>query len=228
MSAETLRKAAAILRERAAESEPGPWDGELDGYSSSVWREEADGQPIPIAHRASEREATYIATMHPGVGLALADVLDASAGVWAAAEQAPRPDSQLGLLAHLARLVLGFDEAPRDRGVERLHGRVQPRQPRIRSDVMSIKPVTYHTVTCDEPGCSRDTSEVSDYSAWSDAGSARDNWIDNDGIVLNDGRAFCWAHSLDKRCVSCDYEGDAVSKNDSDEYECADCIDGAS
>ena len=96
MSADTLRRAAALLRERADAATPGPWSAadeyglipEADpawcisqmrpGYQSmsptegyvgdvaEVWCERKDACP----------DADYIATMHPGVGLALADWLD--------------------------------------------------------------------------------------------------------------------------------------------------------
>lgn len=91
MSAERLREAAKVLRERAQAATPGPWGviDEVDGIRA--------GQPVVVsATKSGDRYArrvvsvgqtrphvqpaipnvAYIATMHPGVGLALADWLD--------------------------------------------------------------------------------------------------------------------------------------------------------
>lgn len=77
-AAEELREAARLLRERAEKATPGPW-ASLDGGDRLVaWKPDGDGdfdyvidEPIGNADNAD-----YIALMHPGVGLALADFLD--------------------------------------------------------------------------------------------------------------------------------------------------------
>jgi len=91
MSAAELRKAAETLRELTQNTTPAPWrhtDSEVvdDVFDAGLvvvgpesdpialvsddWYEDQDGEPTPW------HDATYIATMHPGVGLALADWLD--------------------------------------------------------------------------------------------------------------------------------------------------------
>lgn len=70
MSAARLREAARVLRERAEAATPGPWEMFRDPIGIHV---ESGGERGLIA------DAVYIATMHPGVGLALADWLDTAA-----------------------------------------------------------------------------------------------------------------------------------------------------
>ena len=94
MSTERLRGAAKVLREVAQAATPGPWDasqmpaecGEesmgiqsLRGFSVIN-----DAPPFgnTTASYAKSEDATFIATMHPGVALALADVLDGAASRW--------------------------------------------------------------------------------------------------------------------------------------------------
>lgn len=82
MSADRLREAAKVLRERAQGTS---WVPECGGW----WRPE--DQPrrrlpaqvaeadVNVAECHYPPNADYIATMHPGVGLALADWLDTAA-----------------------------------------------------------------------------------------------------------------------------------------------------
>lgn len=78
MSAETLRRAAALMRERAeaATQTAAPWGVDEIG---GIWGQEADGQPIPIANNATDADAEHIASWHPAVALAVADWLEAKA-----------------------------------------------------------------------------------------------------------------------------------------------------
>ena len=78
---QSLRDAAKVLRERAQKATPGPWTVE-DRFGSDVDR--AYVMPLqPDIHSYVsaggspdlDEDAPYIATMHPGVGLALADWL---------------------------------------------------------------------------------------------------------------------------------------------------------
>lgn len=87
MSAEILREAAALMRERAeaATRMHMPWDAE----DEEVWTQENDGQPVFIGGRMSPRDAMHIASWHPAVALAVADQLDAMAAVVAEAEGSP-------------------------------------------------------------------------------------------------------------------------------------------
>lgn len=86
MSAEELRQAAETLRARAIDATPGPWEsGErcIWGLTLSPNRTDevvVDG-PGGEGGVTSTEDADYIATMHPGVGLALADWLSHYAAV---------------------------------------------------------------------------------------------------------------------------------------------------
>jgi hypothetical protein len=86
MSASDLRKAAETLRERANAATPGPWAMGTTGIEcGDHWHVLAFESMQAVCHIRSDdgdnedqrpRDAGYIATMHPGVGLALADLLD--------------------------------------------------------------------------------------------------------------------------------------------------------
>jgi hypothetical protein len=81
-SAAELRKAAATLRERALLASQGPW--ESDQRRMTVWADHGDCQVVRSDVDGPDADLDYIATMHPGVGLALADWLDtAGADLWA-------------------------------------------------------------------------------------------------------------------------------------------------
>lgn len=113
MGADRLREAARVLREVAAGAEPGPWEvrgGGLIARASSsprfVWppHATADGQYWEGQREHNRATATYIATMHPGVALALADWLDDTATEVASGATY----SQDAL--RLADLILGADQ----------------------------------------------------------------------------------------------------------------------
>ena len=83
MSADRLREAARVLRERAEAATPGPWlhipasvcgPGTLGGGMTGDPEEH-----VYMGNQHPPEDAAYIATMHPGVGLALADWLDTAA-----------------------------------------------------------------------------------------------------------------------------------------------------
>jgi len=91
VSADRLREAARVLRERAGAIGAAPWcareelaeviPGQAGGsmyYRSSVYGFDSwqKGNTPYIASANSMTGAAYIATMHPGVGLALADWLN--------------------------------------------------------------------------------------------------------------------------------------------------------
>lgn len=81
MSAEILRRAAALMRERAGAATWTlmPWGVDEVG---AVWAQEADGQPVPISSRSTDNDAEHIASWHPVVALAVADWLEQTAGDW--------------------------------------------------------------------------------------------------------------------------------------------------
>jgi hypothetical protein len=80
--ADELRTAAETLRKLAATATPGPWEGVVDRHqrgevNASVW---ADSIGYYVTEQISsgdrhEVDAAYIAVMHPGVGLLLAEWL---------------------------------------------------------------------------------------------------------------------------------------------------------
>lgn len=80
MSAETLREAARVLRERAGAATRGPWFTDEAGTNGVFTEARVSGTSEDVAYAAAGwgRVGTdhYIATMHPGVGLALADLLE--------------------------------------------------------------------------------------------------------------------------------------------------------
>lgn len=82
-----LRAAAQLLREHAAAATPGPWRTRGD-YPETVYSDTASGIVDVIAGSRwggeasvfdNEHDAAWIAVMHPGIGEALADWLDATA-----------------------------------------------------------------------------------------------------------------------------------------------------
>lgn len=83
MSAEMLRRAAALMRERAEAATPGPWmTGVEQGEAylvEALLADQGNGQPgyriiARVPHR--QRDRNHIASWHPAVALAVADLLD--------------------------------------------------------------------------------------------------------------------------------------------------------
>lgn len=99
MSAERLREAARVLRERAEAATPGPWAlFDDDSYGPPNLDEPMLCSHAPIVRNIvvengeiTRPNADYIATMHPGVGLALADWLDKYADLLDRARDINRP-----------------------------------------------------------------------------------------------------------------------------------------
>lgn len=93
MSAERLREAARVLRERAEGATPGPWTrdasyaGNGDLLSENIVHSQwdvaschgADVAPEDGRHLQARADADYLSTMNPTVALAVADWLDATA-----------------------------------------------------------------------------------------------------------------------------------------------------
>lgn len=77
MSAELLREAACLMRERAEAATPGPWEAFGDHL---VWPSEkgpAANDPIlAMFGEAHDESATHIASWHPAVAIAVADWLE--------------------------------------------------------------------------------------------------------------------------------------------------------
>jgi len=98
MSADRLRAAAKVLRERTMLAALGPWTAEIH-EDGRAWIGQHRNEHMLAAH-GHPRTAEYIVTMHPGVGLALADWLD----------DAAREAEEVGENHHAARvadLILG-------------------------------------------------------------------------------------------------------------------------
>ena len=80
MTADRLRQAARVLRERA---EATSWSPECGGWwrpdDQPPWAAKVAEADIDVAECRFPPNADYIATVHPGVGLALADWLDKTA-----------------------------------------------------------------------------------------------------------------------------------------------------
>ena len=77
MSAERLREAAALMRSRAEAATPGPWGY----YGHSIIRpsELRDGEAPSYSAAYHKEDAEHIASMHPAVALAVADLLERAA-----------------------------------------------------------------------------------------------------------------------------------------------------
>lgn len=92
MSAAELRQAANTLRGWAEKATSGPWEARLGGDHAwvALYDDEEkipEGESLPSFEQggsATSYDAAYIATMHPGVGLALAAWLDDEARAVAA------------------------------------------------------------------------------------------------------------------------------------------------
>ena len=105
MTAELLREAAALMRERAEAATAGPWEAE-QGASGGWWIEApytATIADIDIDHSVPA-DAEHIASWHPAVALEVAGFLDFAA---AYADQ-PEPQSPTVQFAcAIARAYLG-------------------------------------------------------------------------------------------------------------------------
>jgi len=81
VSGEALRRAAALMRERAEAATPGPW---LAGLGAYVEIPEGDEEPSIADTWGHRGNAEHIASWHPAIALAVADWLDtAGADLWA-------------------------------------------------------------------------------------------------------------------------------------------------
>lgn len=80
MSAELLREAAALMRERAKAATPGPWSEVREGESLGCLAVVAGSDDeLDVAPAVIPTNAAHIASWHPGVALAVADWLDREA-----------------------------------------------------------------------------------------------------------------------------------------------------
>jgi hypothetical protein len=128
VSAETLRRAAALMRERAEAAADGPWAAVVlgsEGYAVLGDRPAEDRRlsRLRVARLGWEdwdtdkSDAEHIASWHPAVALAVADLLDNEANAmdradgfardYAHVQTASYNDARRRLLTDLARAYLG-------------------------------------------------------------------------------------------------------------------------
>ncbi len=83
MTADTLRRAAASMRERAEAATAGPWESWQDAHAQAIVSEVGRrsfgvvAEPSRGPSDYGEANAGHIASWHPAVALAVADWLDA-------------------------------------------------------------------------------------------------------------------------------------------------------
>lgn len=109
MSADRLREAARVLREdatAATRGAPGPWRTWITSDRKWTIVDSNSHGNIAPARCVDDDVAAYIATMHPGVGLALADWLDNLVGQHGAVEGTTLRDDHPALA--LADLILRY------------------------------------------------------------------------------------------------------------------------
>lgn len=120
-----LRAAAKLLRDRAEAATPGPWshvdhgkDGAFNGCGQVItWGEGVEGGDIaapsgdlyPRGGYSPMEDMAYIATVHPGVGLALADWLESVVVRWVGRAELNYPARHVFQqhALRVARLILG-------------------------------------------------------------------------------------------------------------------------
>lgn len=85
MSAERLREAAALMRSRAEGASPGPWSEygypveTVSGEGGESTVRDPDGFDVALLTSDQFDDCSHIASWHPAVALAVADVLDLAA-----------------------------------------------------------------------------------------------------------------------------------------------------
>lgn len=122
MSSDKLRAAAKTLRQRAEAATPGPWDAVAGAFGDPasgpdhmrVTRKPHTDASSSVAQLGYEQQggddAAFIATMHPGVALALADWLDYAADhepCWDCDDDPRAPHMRASL--RVADLILGAE-----------------------------------------------------------------------------------------------------------------------
>jgi hypothetical protein len=131
VSAELLREAAALMRERAEGATLGPWHPATTGVEcGDHWSVIEYPAMNPVARVPSddggnddqrEPDARHIASWHPAVALAVADWLDREAEIWERVEvigvqYRPKVEVTIGLSTHdqataVARAYLNRSDA---------------------------------------------------------------------------------------------------------------------
>lgn len=80
-AAEELRTAAALMRDRARNATPGPWETDSDDccVGSAPMNRPGDDYWVLMRPGATRGDLAHIASWHPAVALAVADWLEAEA-----------------------------------------------------------------------------------------------------------------------------------------------------
>jgi hypothetical protein len=108
MTADLLREAATLMRQRANAASQGTWqrtsEANIGGYPSVITRNGAGVYGVVDEWHVESPDAEHIASWHPLVALAVADVLEHEAAV---EEQYGAPASTLAVA--VARVYLGRD-----------------------------------------------------------------------------------------------------------------------
>ena len=110
--ADELRAAAEKLRALADAATPGPW--EQTGIGDYGWTVTTPGTHVAETDDSDRgrADADWIAAMHPGVGLALADWLDLAATEYDPAADVQETDRSHDAALAVARAVLGRPAVP--------------------------------------------------------------------------------------------------------------------
>jgi len=116
-NAETLRKAASLMRERAEAATAGPWSTYADETDHIVFDQYGIGVQSDASHdvvcysgQVYSRDAAHIASWHPAVALAVADWLEVVATRYESMLDTFAPGSRAGAVT-AAENVTGWSEA---------------------------------------------------------------------------------------------------------------------
>lgn len=106
MSADRLREAARVLRERAEAATPGPWYAAKE-FGHVIFSGTGSDDDVAVTEDFDvAADATYIATMNPTVGLTVADLLDRWAAHYEPIWQGPHVPWELAEALKVADAIL--------------------------------------------------------------------------------------------------------------------------
>ena len=116
MTADLLREAAALMRQRAGLAIPGPWVGYWPGDGTARVVETVTGDRDEVASTGSIAESEHIASWHPTVALAAADWLDSAAdGDGSMPHRFPQPAPDAEIIAWTCRACRALVSELRER-----------------------------------------------------------------------------------------------------------------
>lgn len=89
---------------------------------------------------------------------------------------------------------------------------------------MGVESITCWKVTCDYPGCSRETSDLGEFGSYEDQAVAIVAWRQDAGVVKDDGVALCDEHALIyARCDYCGKDGRLTRDSGDGDRVCVAC-----